>query len=140
MRKSLEYGVVYSVGAVGYTLVEMLWRGYSHWTMALTGGACLALIYLNESRHHTAPLWKRCLVGSLIITNLELAVGFVVNIILRWQVWDYSNQVLNLFGQVCALYSGLWFLLCMPATKLCAGLRHILNRSCAVDGKVQSAK
>ncbi len=140
MRKSLEYGVVYSVGAVGYTLVEIAWRGYSHWTMALTGGACLTLIYLNEAHHYTEPLWKRCLAGSLIITTLELAVGFVVNILLKWNVWDYSNQTFNLFGQICALYSGLWFLICMPAAKLCAGLRHLLGGTNETGTKIQRAK
>lgn len=140
MRKSLEYGVVYTVGAAGYTLVEIMWRGYSHWTMALTGGACLALIYLNESKHHTEPLWKRCLVGSLIITNLEFAVGFVVNMLLHWHVWDYSNQALNLFGQVCVLYSVLWFLLCVPAAKLCAALRHVFSRGYATEREMQKAK
>lgn len=140
MGKSLEYGVVYLVGAAGYTLVEILWRGYSHWTMALTGGACLALIYLNESKHHAEPLWKRCLAGSLIITNIELAVGFVVNIMLGWQVWDYSNRALNLFGQICLLYSGLWFLICVPGTKLCAGLRYLLKREHRAQIEIERAK
>ena len=127
MNRVVEYGIVYTVGAAGYTLVELAWRGYSHWTMALTGGACLALIYLTEAKHHSAPLWKRCLAGSLIITLFELAVGFTVNIVLGWQVWDYSNLWLNLFGQICLLYSALWFLLCIPVTKLCSVLRQTLK-------------
>ena len=125
MRKSLECGVVYSVGAVGYTLVELAWRGYSHWTMALTGGACLSLIYLNEAHHYTEPLWKRCLAGSLIITTLELAVGFVVNILLKWNVWDYSSIPMNFMGQICLPYTVLWYFLCIPVMWICTGLGRI---------------
>ncbi len=126
MGKIGEYAVVYSVGGVGYTLIEVLWRGHSHWTMALTGGMCLLFIYVNEARHNKAPMWKRCLADSLIITLAELSVGFVVNILLGWKVWDYSNQFMNLFGQVCILYSGFWYLLGIPASYLCKYLRKLL--------------
>ena len=29
---------LFLVGAGGYCLLELLWRGRTHWTMALTGG------------------------------------------------------------------------------------------------------
>lgn len=127
MRKALEYGIVFTVGAVGYALIEILWRGRTHWTMALTGGACLALIYKTEKRYGGAPRWKRCIVGSEVITLFELAVGFLVNILLGWAVWDYSSQPLNLFGQICPMYSLLWFLLCMPATRFCAWFGAVME-------------
>lgn len=122
MRKIGEYGIVFCVGAVGYALVEIVWRGFTHWTMMLTGGVCLAFIYRTERRYGDAPRWKRCLVGAQIITLSELAIGFLVNMLLGWAVWDYSAQPLNLFGQICPLYSALWFLLCVPVTRLCAWL------------------
>ncbi len=127
MKRGYEYGIVYLTGAAGYTLVELAWRGYSHWTMTLTGGACLSLIYLIESKYGDSPLWKRCTAGSLVITLSELMVGFTVNILLEWQVWDYSKLWFNLFGQICLLYSVLWFLLCIPVTKLCSLLKRILT-------------
>ena len=127
MRKSVEYGIIFVIGALGYAIVELLWRGHTHWTMMLTGGACLTLIYKTERRYFAAPRWKRCLVGAQLITLFELAVGFLVNILLGWAVWDYSDQPLNLFGQVCALYFALWFLLCLPVTRLCAWLAQIID-------------
>ncbi len=122
MRKVFEYGTVFTIGAVGYALIEILWRGHTHWTMVLTGGACLTLIYKTEKRYRDTPRWKRCVVGSEVITLFELAVGFLVNILLDWAVWDYSSQPLNLFGQICPMYCLLWFLLCVPATCFCAWL------------------
>ena len=131
MRKITEYGAVFGIGAAGYGVVEILWRGYTHWTMVLTGGICLSCIYFSERCHCSAPIWKRCLVGSLVISLSEILVGFVVNMVLGWGVWDYSSLPMNLFGQICALYSTLWFLLCLPVTQLCAWLRKILGG----DGK-----
>ena len=128
MRRTLEYFAVFSIGAAGYSLIEILWRGYTHWTMALTGGICLVLIYETERRYSLAPLWKRCVVGALTITMLELFVGFLVNIVLGWAVWDYSDQPLNLFGQICPLYCALWLLLCAPLTGLCTRLGMLFEK------------
>ncbi len=127
MRKGFEYGAVFVIGSVGYALVELLWRGRTHWTMMLTGGTCLAFIYLTERRYGDAPRWKRCLVGTQVITLFELAVGFLVNVLLGWAVWDYSRLPFNLFGQICPRYCALWFLLCLPVTCLCTWLGRIFD-------------
>ena len=37
--------IVFSLGAASYGMMEMLFRGYSHWTMILTGGACVLTLY-----------------------------------------------------------------------------------------------
>ncbi len=126
MRKAAEYAAVFAVGAVGYALIELLWRGRTHWTMMLTGGACMAFIYFVEERYDNAPRWKRCLADTELISLLELTVGFFVNILLDWHVWDYSSLPFNLFGQICPLYAFLWFLLCMPATYLCAAMHKLV--------------
>jgi uncharacterized membrane protein len=127
MRKFGEYSAIFSIGASGYSLIEILWRGFTHWTMALTGGICFLSIYVLEAANETSPLWKKCLAGSLIITLAELVVGFIVNILLGWMVWDYSTIKFNFHGQVCLLYSALWFLLCIPANFICSSFRRIFR-------------
>ena len=126
MTRIKEYGTVFAIGAAGYGIIEIIWRGYTHWTMLITGGICLFFIYLCEKYHSDSSVWKRCLVGSLVITLSEMLVGFVVNILLGWAVWDYSSLPMNLFGQVCFSYFLLWFLLCIPVTQLCRYLRRAL--------------
>ncbi len=127
MQKRFEYPAVLFVGAGGYSLIEILWRGYTHWTMALTGGICFLLIYLADGAWHGETMWKRCLVGSLAITLTELWVGFFVNILLGWDVWDYSRLFFNVGGQICLLYSALWFLLCVPLYAFCPVLRRLIG-------------
>lgn len=114
MKKFEELIIVFLLGAVGYSGLEVLWRGYTHWTMAITGGICFLLLYtLNHKMAH-AKLWKKCLVGSLVITTVEFTVGCIVNLMLGWNVWDYSRLGPNILGQVSLVYSLLWFLLCTP--------------------------
>ncbi len=128
MRKIYEYSAVGVVGGTLYTVIEILWRGHSHWSMALTGGMCLVFIYICEARYNLAPLWKRCFADCLIISLSELVVGFIVNMLLKLGVWDYSGQFMNLFGQVCLLYSFFWYLIGIPAAYLCRCLRKLFGR------------
>lgn len=121
--------VAYSTGAVIYSLLEIAFRGFTHWTMTLTGGACMALIYLVERKLDGKSLWLRCLTGAGIITALEFIVGYIVNRKLGWNVWDYSDQRFNLLGQICPVFSALWFLICIPATGLCKLIRTLGRKS-----------
>ena len=109
-----DYAAVYAIGSVGYSAVEILWRGFTHWTMAVTGGVCFTLLHLLNGKMRTHPLWKKCLAGSGVITAVEFTAGCIVNLTFHMNVWDYSSMAGNLMGQVCPLYTALWFLLCIP--------------------------
>ena len=106
------------MGYFSYRLIEIVMRGYTHWTMSLTGGMILAVLYALNSRR-TMTLIKSCAAGSLIITAAELAVGIFDNIIMHWNVWDYSDMPFNFLGQICIPFSIFWFILCIPARLIC---------------------
>lgn len=122
----LRYLFVFLVGGLSYGTIEIAFRGFTHWSMLLTGGVCLCGIYCVETLLHL-PLWAKAGLGCLIITSAELAVGLLVNRLLHWNVWDYSGMRLNLFGQICPLFSGLWYLISIPAVYLCRLLHPMLN-------------
>ena len=119
MKKVKQNVILYSIGSMGYCIVELLWRGYTHWTMAFAGGICFLLIYYANKKYAKKKLYVRCLMGSGIITSVEFLIGCIVNLRLNWNVWDYSNLPFNLLGQISLLYSGLWFLLTAPVLSLC---------------------
>ena len=100
IRKARDYSVVWLIGSAGYSLIEILWRGFTHWTMAVTGGLCFALLYQLNLRHPRERMTLKCLRGAAVITAVEFLVGCIVNLKLKWQVWDYSNSFGNLLGQV----------------------------------------
>ena len=113
MKKLKRSLAVFIIGAAGYTLIEILWRGYSHISMAVTGGVCFMLLCLIQ-RYLLIPFFMKCIFGMLIISIIELTAGLVLNILFGMNVWDYSHEAMNILGQVCLKYSLLWFLLCMP--------------------------
>lgn len=117
---------LFCVGAFGYYGLEVLFRGYSHWSMALCGGLCLLSIYYMNRKLAKIKLAARALGGALIITAVELICGLIVNILLKWRVWDYSHMPMNLFGQICLPFTLLWFAMCIP---ICFVLGHLGNKT-----------
>lgn len=81
---------VFVLGAGAYGAMEILFRGYTHWTMLLTGGACVLTMYYMQEWILSQPVVLGALAGAMIITAYEFFVGVVVNLKLGWQVWDYS--------------------------------------------------
>lgn len=127
MTKLKKWGVLALIGGVIYAALEMICRGYTHWSMVILGGICFVAIgLLNEVIPWDMPLVVQMLCGSLIITALELVCGCIVNIWLGWQVWDYSNQWGNLLGQICPKFSVLWYFVSLIAILLDDWLRYWL--------------
>lgn len=118
--KMLEYGTAFAVGAVIYTFLEIAFRGYTHWTMTLTGGFCLVIIYLINDVFAYAPMPVKCLMGALIITVTEFIVGCIVNLGFHQNVWDYSGLRFNIMGQVCLYFTIIWYFLSIPAFYICS--------------------
>lgn len=121
-----ELGLVFLVGGISYGIMEILFRGYTHWSMLVTGGICFFIFYLINFKLETHNLLIRCIISTLIITTLEFIVGYIVNIVLKWNVWDYSHMPYNIKGQICLGFSGIWLILGIPMTILSDKLREIL--------------
>ena len=103
--------LVFILGGVSYGLIEMIYRGYTHWSMVLTGGACILTFYIMAEWLMSIPLLWAALAGAAIITVYELCVGLVVNVMLKLEVWDYSEVPGNFMGQICPAFSVAWFIL-----------------------------
>ena len=136
MENWKEYGAVCAIGSVGYSALEVLWRGFTHWTMAVAGGVGYLLLYKNDLRMRGQTLVRRCAAGCALLTAVEFVSGCLVNLVGRKKVWDYSHLPGNLLGQVCPLYTALWFLLCVPVLPLSGFLHGRLGRPGAVSREI----
>lgn len=121
----LEYPAVFALGAVGYGLLEIIWRGWTHWTMLLCGGVCFTLIYLADM----TPLSMRCkcVMCAAAITTVEFVTGCIVNLKLGMNVWDYSALPYDLMGQICPRFALLWLGLSVPTLLLCRAIRRAFS-------------
>ncbi len=111
-KRIFEAGILFALGGIFYLLIELLWRGYSHWTMFFLGGTCFLLLGLiNEFYDFSIPLVLQMFFGAVIITALEFIAGYILNIRMGLEVWDYSALPLNILGQISLPYMILWFFL-----------------------------
>lgn len=108
----IKYIVLFLIGGAAYFGIEILWRGYSHWTMLLLGGLCFVIVgALNNWLPWEMDIEKQAGIGAIIITVLEFIMGIIVNLILGLGVWDYSMVPFNILGQICLPYTILWIFL-----------------------------
>ncbi len=128
-NRFLKYTFLFLTGGFLYGLVEILSRGYSHISMMIAGGVCFILIgLLNEIYSWNMSILSQMVVSSLIITSVELVSGIIVNLWLKLNVWNYSNMPYNFLGQICLLYTNIWFFLSLPAILLDDFLRYLIMK------------
>lgn len=111
--KIFRMAVLTFIGGLIYITVEVMFRGYTHWTMLVVGGICGCLVgELDDLIPWEMPFIAQCILGGLVVTAVEFVSGCIINIWLGWDVWDYSNLPFNLLGQVCIWFTFLWVLVC----------------------------
>ena len=119
--------LVFLIGGVTYAMIEIMWRGNTHWTMVLLGGLCFLTLYKLFGYMSNYSLMEKCVLGAIVITALEFVVGCIVNLIFHMNVWNYSRMPLNLSGQICILYSTLWGFLCIPINFIANKIRKVAD-------------
>lgn len=104
--------VLFGIGGFLYVCIEILYRGYSHWTMFFLGGICFFYAGIqNEFTSWETPLIWQVSKVTAFITVAEFITGCIVNLWLGWNVWDYSGVPFNLLGQICLPFIGIWVFL-----------------------------
>lgn len=107
--------------------MEILWRGWTHWTMGILGGIAIILVGLiNEVSRKDLPLIIQAPIASIIITIIEYWSGYILNIRLGLDIWDYSDLPFNVDGQVCLYYSLLWMVVGCIASVVDDYIRYLL--------------
>lgn len=119
--------VLFYLGGMVYTAMELVWRGWSHGAMFLLGGLCFLLIGKLRELPTPLPPLLRGTVGAGIVTMLELGCGLLIN--RSYQVWDYRHLPFNFCGQICLPFTLLW----IPVSLLADFLYHRLNRHLSID-------
>jgi len=114
-NKIIKDLILIFIMGVMYIGIEILWRGHTDVSMMFVGGLCGFLVgRLNEHPvFFERKVWEQCLTGTLITLCIEFISGMILNVWLGLNIWDYSNEFGNVYGQICLTYAFLWFLL-MP--------------------------
>lgn len=123
----LKYIALLCVGGAVYCVIELLYRGRTHWTMWVVGGICFIFCGLiNELFKKDMLIWKQMAICAIGITVIEFISGLIINVWLHMGVWDYSALPLNIMGQICLPFMIIWYFLSFIAIALDDWIRYLL--------------
>lgn len=126
LKQIFKYIFLYQLGGLLYYYVEVLFRGFSHWSMFILGGFCFLFCSVqNEVKAWDAPLWIQILRCVLFVLAGEFITGCMVNLWQDWNVWDYSQVPMNLLGQICLPYAFIFSGLCLLAIIIDDYIRYL---------------
>lgn len=89
-----------------YCSIEMLYRGYTHWSMALLSGflGVFCIDTPNNIWGYDLDYSLQVLISTVLCTLGEGITGLIVNVKMGLQVWDYSNLPFTFFFGQCNLF------------------------------------
>lgn len=114
MKKIIPHLIIFIISGLIYVLLEVLWRGYSHWTMFICAGCCgLVMAAVNNTILEFETDFRiQVLVSALLCTTAELIFGLIFNS--NFTIWDYRNTwgtIHFLNDQVNILFIGVWIII-----------------------------
>lgn len=125
-NRLVKFILLFLVGGFLYCGIETIARGYSHISMLIAGGVSFVIIgRLNKWRKDMSFVGQM-FISSIVITLIELVTGILVNKVMNLDVWDYSKRPYNFLGQICLLYTNIWFFLSAIAILLDDYIRYYL--------------
>jgi len=103
-----RFTAFFLIGSFGYGAIELLWRGYTHWTMLLAGGICFSCFSVVSNKLKGKFFILRAVICALIVTIVEFIFGMIFNVWLQMNIWNYGGLPYNIYGQICPLFTLLW--------------------------------
>ncbi len=120
MSRVLKLLCIWFLMGMVYFVIEGIWRipkgGDANISMLFVGGLCGLLIgSINQiPKFYNMSVFKQSLIGTGIVLVIEYIAGYILNIKMGLDIWDYSDMFFNINGQICLEFGLLWLLL-MPA-------------------------
>ena len=127
MKNIEKYILLFIFGGFGYGLLEITFRGFTHWSMIITGGSALLILYLINHALPKTRLFIKALLGAFVITTIEFSVGIIVNKIFSFGVWDYTGTPGNIWGIITPAFSICWFVISFIMIYLFKCIQRIIS-------------
>ncbi len=127
MKRVCEYIFLWILGGTIYYAIELIFRGFSHWSMFLLGGICMVFFWIQgNSVRWEDPMWLQVIRCTIFVVACEFITGILVNKWMGWNVWDYSDQPYHILGQICLPFATIFSGLCAIGIILSGNLMHWL--------------
>lgn len=125
-NSATDYENIYNLtNAAEYAGEELTIPQSAAWLAGALGGLCFLFCgSINEFLGWDMLIWKQMFICAVGITAIEFLSGYILNIVLRLGIWDYSNMPFNIIGQICLPFTVAWYILSLLAIVLDDHLRY----------------
>lgn len=110
-----------------YLLIELAWRGRTHWTMLPLAAVIFICAGILDEVERPPSIWQQVILGTTIATALEFVAGLILNVWLGLGIWDYSNLPGNVLGQICPQFTLAWAVLVLISIRIENFMHRIAN-------------
>lgn len=110
-----------------YLLIELAWRGRTHWTMLPLAAVIFICAGVLDEVERPPSIWQQVILGTTIATALEFVAGLILNVWIGLGIWDYSNLPGNVLGQICPQFTLAWAVLVLISIRIENFMHRIAN-------------
>jgi len=91
--------------------------GFSSGWMCIIGGISgLSLFGIYKLINKRFNIFFASILGAVIINIIEFISGVILNLNFKLNIWDYSSQQFNYFGQICLSQSMIYLFFICPVS------------------------
>ena len=112
------YVFMISCGVIFGAFLELLYHERVIFAASIIMGIYFAIIHKINRALTYEPIYTRALISTFAITAVELALGIVTNRVMHLHLWDFSDSLFHVLGQICPRESIIRFMIAFPVIYL----------------------
>jgi uncharacterized membrane protein len=112
------YVLTVSCGVIFGALIEALYPERVMFAASVIMGIYFAVIHKINRALSDEPIYTRALISTIAITAIELGLGIITNRVLHLHLWDFSDSLFHVLGQICPRESVIRFIIAFPVIYL----------------------
>ena len=112
------YVFMISCGVIFGAFLELLYHERVIFAASIIMGIYFAIIHKINRALTDEPIYTRALLSTFAITAVELALGIVTNRVMHLHLWDFSDSLFHVLGQICPRESIIRFMIAFPVIYL----------------------
>lgn len=112
------YIFMISCGVLFGAFIEALYHERVIFAASVIMGIYFALIHRINRSLNEEPKYTRALISTFAITAVELVFGVITNRVMHLHLWDFSDSLFHVLGQICIREIFIRFLIALPVIYL----------------------
>ncbi len=116
LRNNGIHGYVFmiSCGILFGAFIELLYHERVIFAASVIMGIYFAIIHKINRALTDEPIYTKALISTFAITAVELGFGVITNRVMHLHLWDFSDSLFHVLGQICMRECFIRFMIALP--------------------------